>query len=59
MECGGGQDCRLEIAGETPVAVDPGEELFDDPASWQDDEACLVGVPTISTVMFVAVITRS
>ncbi len=37
-------DCRLKVLREAPVSVDPGEEAFDHPTPWQDDEADLIGL---------------
>ena len=42
-EGGGGGDGPLEILGEAPVSVDPGEEAFDDPAARENGEADLIG----------------
>jgi hypothetical protein len=42
-EGGRGGDGSLEILGEAPVSVDPGEEAFDDPATWENREADLIG----------------
>src|ERR1700683_1172669 len=42
-EGGGGGDGSLEILGEASVSVDPGEETFDDPATWENREADLIG----------------
>jgi hypothetical protein len=42
-ERGGRSDRGLEVLGETPVAVDPGEEALDHPAPRQDLEAHLIG----------------
>jgi hypothetical protein len=33
----------LEILGEAAVSIEPGEGAFDDPASWMDGEAGLIG----------------
>ena len=36
---GGARDGFLEVLGEPPVAVEPGESALDDPAFWQKFEA--------------------
>src|SRR5580658_4501733 len=42
-ERGRGRDGALEILGEAPVSVDPGEESLHDPATRKDGEADLIG----------------
>ena len=34
----GGGEGRLEVLGEPPVAVRPGQRAFDPPSAWQDIE---------------------
>jgi hypothetical protein len=42
-EGSGGIDGGFDVFGEASVSVDPGEEALDDPSSWEDDEADLIG----------------
>jgi hypothetical protein len=41
--CSGGFYRSFDVFGEATVAIDPGEEPFDDPSARQHDEAGLTG----------------
>jgi len=54
-EGSGGVGCGLKVLCETTVAVDPGEEAFDDPVARLDGKSHLIGILcTISTAITVA-----